>query len=175
MSIMTCCVRKRQGVAARDIADKSFAQQRTCIVLASSCTMLDMMVRKGVSLSPANLSCPLYRRMILRYSTAIVSLNLPESRCMPTKYIRMALYGNRVGRRSNGIRPLMAYVSPLLLPLGKSSDAFFGWLINKTNTQRTQMCRSAAGLLIHVLGKLAIAFITKFLTTDSINVWQKRH
>lgn len=38
-------------------------------------------------------------------------------------------------------------------------EAFFGWLINKTNIQRAQKCRSTAGLLIHTLGKLAIAFI----------------
>ena len=38
-------------------------------------------------------------------------------------------------------------------------EAFFGWLINKTNIQRAQKCRSTAGLLIHTHGKLAIAFI----------------
>lgn len=36
-------------------------------------------------------------------------------------------------------------------------EAFFGWLINKTNIQEAQKCRSMAGLLIHTLGKLAIA------------------
>lgn len=41
----------------------------------------------------------------------------------------------------------------------ESIEAFFGWLINKTNIQRAQKCRSSTGLLIHTLGKLAIAFI----------------
>lgn len=36
-------------------------------------------------------------------------------------------------------------------------EAFFGWLINKTNIQKAQKCRSTAGLLIHTLVKLAIA------------------
>ena len=38
-------------------------------------------------------------------------------------------------------------------------EAFYSWLINKTNIQRAQKCRSTAGLLMHTLGKLAIAFI----------------
>ena len=38
-------------------------------------------------------------------------------------------------------------------------EALFGWLIEKTNIQRAQTCRSTTGLLIHTLGKLAIAFI----------------
>ena len=38
-------------------------------------------------------------------------------------------------------------------------EALFGWLIEKTNIQRAQKCRSMTGLLIHRLGKLAIVFI----------------
>lgn len=38
-------------------------------------------------------------------------------------------------------------------------EAFFSWLIEKTNIQRAHKCRSTAGLLLHVMGKVAIAFI----------------
>ena len=38
-------------------------------------------------------------------------------------------------------------------------EAFFSWLIVKTSIQRVQKCRSTAELLIHTLGKFAIAFI----------------
>ena len=38
-------------------------------------------------------------------------------------------------------------------------EAFYSWLINKTTIQRAQKCRSTAKLLMHTLGKLAIAFI----------------
>ena len=37
-------------------------------------------------------------------------------------------------------------------------EAFYSWLINKTTIQRPQKCLPTAGLLIHTLGKLAIAF-----------------
>jgi hypothetical protein len=36
---------------------------------------------------------------------------------------------------------------------------FFNWLIEKTDFQRASKVRSANGLLIHVFGKLAAAFI----------------
>lgn len=39
-------------------------------------------------------------------------------------------------------------------------EAFFSWLIEKTNIQRAYNCRSTAGLIVHVMGKVAIAFIT---------------
>lgn len=38
-------------------------------------------------------------------------------------------------------------------------EAFYSWLINKTNIQRARKCRSTAGLLMHTLGIVAIAFI----------------
>ena len=38
-------------------------------------------------------------------------------------------------------------------------EAFFHWLIEKTDFQRASKVRSANGLLIHVFGKLAAAFI----------------
>ena len=38
-------------------------------------------------------------------------------------------------------------------------EAFFNWLIEKTDFQRANKVRSANGLLIHVFGKLAAAFI----------------
>lgn len=41
----------------------------------------------------------------------------------------------------------------------ESVEAFYSWLINKTNIQRTQKCRFSAGILIHTLVKLAIALI----------------
>jgi hypothetical protein len=39
-------------------------------------------------------------------------------------------------------------------------EAFFNWLIEKTDFQRASKTRSTAGLLVHVFGKIAAAFIT---------------
>ena len=39
-------------------------------------------------------------------------------------------------------------------------ESFFNWLIEKTDFQRASKVRSTKGLLVHVFGKLAAAFIT---------------
>lgn len=38
-------------------------------------------------------------------------------------------------------------------------EALFSWLNEKTNIQRASKCRSTCGLLIHTMGKVAIAFL----------------
>ena len=45
-------------------------------------------------------------------------------------------------------------------------EAHFSWLNKKTDIQRASKCRSTWGLLIHAVGKVAIAFYTLFSTTD---------
>jgi hypothetical protein len=39
-------------------------------------------------------------------------------------------------------------------------ESFFNWLIEKTDIQRASKVRSTKGLLVHVFGKLAAAFIS---------------
>jgi hypothetical protein len=46
-------------------------------------------------------------------------------------------------------------VSTVLQPI----EAFFQWLIEKTDFQRASKVRSTNGILVHVFGKLAAAFI----------------
>lgn len=38
-------------------------------------------------------------------------------------------------------------------------ESFFNWLNELTNIQRAQKVRSSSGLLIHMMGKIDIAFI----------------
>ncbi len=38
-------------------------------------------------------------------------------------------------------------------------ESFFNWLIQKTDIQRANKVRSSKGLLIHIFGKIASAFI----------------
>ncbi|MFV8327775.1 transposase [Flavobacterium sp. ZS1P14] len=38
-------------------------------------------------------------------------------------------------------------------------ESFFNWLIEKTNIQKASKVRSSTGLLIHIFGKIAAAFI----------------
>jgi hypothetical protein len=42
-------------------------------------------------------------------------------------------------------------------------EAFFNWLIEKTDFQRASKTRSTAGLLVHVFGKISAAFISFIL------------
>ena len=50
-------------------------------------------------------------------------------------------------------------------------ESFFNWLNEKTTIQRAMKVRSTNGLLVHIFGKLAIAFflVSYFLTLDSHN------
>ena len=47
-------------------------------------------------------------------------------------------------------------------------EAFFNWLIEKTQIQRANRVRSEKGLLVHIWGKYsaALLLLTKFLTLD---------
>jgi len=38
-------------------------------------------------------------------------------------------------------------------------ESFFNWLIEKTNIQRASKVRSAKGLMVHVFGRIAAAYI----------------
>jgi hypothetical protein len=44
-------------------------------------------------------------------------------------------------------------------------EAFFNWLIEKTDLQRAAKVRSYAGLLVHIFGKIAAAFLTLLIDT----------
>ncbi len=48
-----------------------------------------------------------------------------------------------------------AAVSKIRQPI----ESFFNWLNEKTNIQRAMKVRSTPGLLVHTMGKIAIAFI----------------
>ncbi len=39
-------------------------------------------------------------------------------------------------------------------------EAFFNWLIEKTDFQKASKVRSTKGLMVHVFGKIAAAFIS---------------
>ncbi len=42
-------------------------------------------------------------------------------------------------------------------------EALFNWLIEKTDIQRASKVRSTKGLMVHVFGKIAAAFINLIL------------
>ena len=52
-----------------------------------------------------------------------------------------------------------ALFSTAVSKVGQPIGAFFNWLNEKTNIQRAMKVRSTSGLLVHTMGKIAIAFI----------------
>ena len=44
-------------------------------------------------------------------------------------------------------------------------ESFFNWLNEKTNIQRAMKVRLTSGLLVHTMGKIAIAFVCLFFLT----------
>ena len=52
-----------------------------------------------------------------------------------------------------------ALFSKAVSKVGQPIGAFFNWLNEKTNIQRAMKVISINGLLVHIYGKLAIAFL----------------
>ena len=52
-----------------------------------------------------------------------------------------------------------ALFSTAVSKVGQPIGAFFNWLNEKTNIQRAMKVISIKGLLVHIYGKLAIAFL----------------
>lgn len=52
-----------------------------------------------------------------------------------------------------------ALFSTAVSKVGQPIGAFFNWLNEKTNIQRAMRVISINGLLVHIYGKLAIAFL----------------
>ena len=52
-----------------------------------------------------------------------------------------------------------ALFSTAVSKVGQPIGAFFNWLNEKTNIQRAMKVISINGLLVHIYGKLAIAFL----------------
>ena len=56
-------------------------------------------------------------------------------------------------------KALNALFSTAVSKVGQPIGAFFNWLNEKTNIQRAMKVISINGLLVHIYGKLAIAFL----------------
>lgn len=176
MPIMTCCGRNRQGKVARDIADKGFCSTKNmyyhglklhyvgyrrkghlpfpCQLVLSPASENDLAVFKR-DCAPGLVGKSVYADKIYQDSLFWQQEeNKGNTLFSPVKAIKGASITEKQWDKAADDL-YSAAVSSVREPI----EAFFGWLINKTNIQRAQKCRSSAGLLIHTLGKLAIAFI----------------
>ena len=177
MPIMTCCGRNRKGKVAREIADKGYCSTKNQYyhglklhivgyrrkghlpfpyrIVLSSASENDLSVFKRECV-PAIADKTIFADKIYRdngfWNVERASKN--NVLLTPVKAVKGATEEER--QRNKAADDLYsAAVSSVREPV----EALYSWLIDKTNIQRAQKCRSTAGLLIHTLGKLAIAFI----------------
>lgn len=177
MPIMTCCGRNRKGKVAREIADKGYCSTKNQYYHGLKLHLVGYR-RKG--------HLPFPYQIVLS-SASENDLAVFKRECVPgiagktifaDKIYRDNPYwnGEREYRNNVLLTPVKAVkgategekqrnkaaddlYSSAVSSIREPVEAFYSWLIDKTNIQRAQKCRSTAGLLVHVLGKIAIAFI----------------
>lgn len=177
MPIMTCCGRNRKGKVAREIADKGYCSTKNQYYHGLKLHLVGYR-RKG--------HLPFPYQIVLS-SASENDLAVFKRECVPgiagktifaDKIYRDSPYwnGEREYRNNVLLTPVKAVkgategekqrnkaaddlYSSAVSSIREPVEAFYSWLIDKTNIQRAQKCRSTAGLLVHVLGKIAIAFI----------------
>lgn len=177
MPIMTCCGRNRKGKVAREFADKGYCSTKNQYYYGLKLHLIGYR-RKGHLPFPYQIALS---------SASENDLTVFKRECVPS-IAGKTIFADKIYRDNpfwNGEREVKS--NELLTPVkavkgaseeekqrNKAADdiysaavssvrepieAFYSWLIDKTNIQRAQKCRSTAGLIIHSLGKLAIAFI----------------
>ena len=134
MPIITCCGRNRTGKVARDIADKGYCSTKN-------------LYYHGLKLHMVG-----YRRSSDYWEQE--RRDKANELFAPVKSIKGASVEEK--QRSKAADDLYSQaVSSVREPI----EALFSWLNEKTDIQRASKCRSTCGLLIHTMGKVAIAFL----------------
>ena len=177
MPIMTCCGRNRTGKVARDITDKGYCSTKNMYYHGLKLHVVGYR-RKGhlphpcqIALSPASEN----------------DLRVFQDECMPDIlnkkifadkiYRSRAYWENEKSSKGNELytpvksikgasdeekqrsRAADELYSQAVSSVREPIEALFSWLNEKTNIQRADKCRATTGLLIHTMGKIAIAFI----------------
>lgn len=171
---MTCTGRNRKGKVAIEIADKGYCSTKNQYYYGLKMHLVGFR-RKGhipfpyqIILSPASENdLTVFKRdcaPFLEGKTIFADKIYRdagywewenEARVAPIKALKGATDEEK--QRDKAANDLFSSaVSSVREPV----EAFFSWLNEKTNIQRAYRCRSTAGLLIHVMGKVAIAFIS---------------
>lgn len=177
MPIMTCAGRNRTGKVAPEIADKGYCSTKNQYYYGMKLHLVGMRVKGHI---------PFPYQLVLSPASEN-DLSVFKRECVPS-IAGKTIFADKI-YRDNGFwneersRKSNELLTPVKAIKGASEDerhrnkaadglysaavssvrepveAFFSWLNEKTNIQRANKCRSTAGLLIHTIGKLAIAFI----------------
>lgn len=178
MPIITCAGRNREGKVAREIVDKGFCSTKNQYYYGLKLHALAFR-RKGTIPFPESISFTsaedndltafkqswgdtICDRTIFgdkiysdfEYFDSRKRLNQNIEMLTPIKGIKGQ--SDEEKQRNRAYNDLYSTaVSKIRQPI----ESFFNWLNEKTKIQRANKVRSTAGLLVHTMGKIAIAFI----------------
>lgn len=181
MPVMTCCGRNRTGKVAPDISDKGYCSAKNMYYHGIKLHVIGYR-RKGhlphpckIVLSPASENdLKVFQRECMpdMFNKSIFADKIYRSReywehemrkkgnepYAPVKSIKGAYEEEKQrGKAADGM------YSQAVSSVRKPIEVLFSWLNEKTDVQRAAKCRSTTGLIVHTMGKIAIAFI--YITT----------
>lgn len=175
LPIITCSG-KRTGKVAREITDKGFCSTKSMYYYGLKLHALAFQRKKCLPFPEQLLITPASENDLTLFKNAWEDLenrtfygdkiydnvdyfnNLKTSKNLtmltPVKAIKnQPAWDKQFDKAANDL--FSKCVSSIRQPI----EAFFNWLIEKTDFQRASKSRSTAGLLLHVYGKIAAAFI----------------
>ena len=177
MPIMTCTGRNRTGKVAPEIADKGYCSTKNQYYYGMKLHLVGMRVKGHIPFPHQLVLSPASENDLTVFKRECVPSIAGKTIFADKIYRDNDFWSEEGSRKSNELlTPIKAIkgVSDVEKQRNKAADdlysaavssvrepveAFFSWLNEKTNIQRANKCRSTAGLLIHTLGKLDIAFI----------------
>lgn len=178
MPIITCAGRNREAKVAREIVNKGFCSTKNQFYYGLKLHALAFR-RKGTIPFPESITFTaaedndltvfkqhwgdvIYNRIIfgdkiysdIEYFDENKRLNQTIQMMTPVKAVKGQ--SEQEKQRNRAFKDLFSKaVSKIRQPI----ESFFNWLNERTKIQRAQKVRSTSGLLVHTMGKIAIAFI----------------
>ncbi|MGM9735181.1 MAG: transposase [Candidatus Cryptobacteroides sp.] len=177
MPIMTCMGRNRIGKVAPEIADKGYCSTKNQYYYGMKLHLVGMRVKGHIPFPYQLVLSPASENDLTVFKRECVPSLAGKTIFADKIYRDNGFWSEERSKKSNELlTPVKAIkgaseeekqrnkaaddiYSAAVSSVREPVEAFFSWLNEKTNIQRANKCRSTAGLLIHTLGKLAIAFI----------------
>lgn len=176
MPIMLCTGRNRQGNVAREVADKGYCSTKGLYYFGVKLNLLAYR-RKGCLPFPEHyVITPASENDGTIFKRAFAP-ELHDKNIFADKIYQDAVFWEQMQeqqltlyspfKKIKGESPVISQMFKAARNLYSSAvssvrqpiEAFFNWLNEKSNIQRAHKVRSTQGLWVHLMGKLAIAFI----------------
>lgn len=176
MPIMLCTGRNRHGKVAREVADKGYCSTKEQYYYGVKLNMLAYR-RKGTIPFPEHYVITPASENDGTVFKRDLAANLHDKNIFADKIYQDAAFWEQMQgqqltlyspfKKIKGESPVISRMFKAARDLYSSAvssvrqpiEAFFNWLNEKTNIQRAHKVRSIQGLWVHLMGKLAIAFL----------------